>query len=68
MKHLEEFFHAQHGEALAQAAQGNCGCPICGGSHGQVGIHEQPELIEGVPAHGRGVELGLRSFPTQALL
>ena len=44
------------------------GAPIPKGNHGQVGIHEQPELIEGVPAHGRGVELGLRSFPTQALL
>ena len=38
------------------------GAPIPRGNHGQVGIHEQPELIEGVPAHGRGGGTGFKVF------
>ena len=34
----------------------HCGCPIPGSVQGQVGWgFEQPALVEGVPAHGRGV-------------
>ena len=43
-------------EALEQVAQRGCGCPIPGSVQGQVGWgFEQPGLVEGVPAHGRGV-------------
>ena len=36
-----------------------CGCPIPGSVQGQVGWGlEQPGLVEGVPAHGRGVGTG----------
>ena len=35
------------------------GCPIPGNIPGQVGRgSEQPDLVEDVPAHGRGVGLG----------
>ena len=49
--------HHEGGEALAQVAQRNCGCPLPGSAQGQVGwAFEQPGLVEGVPAHGRGLE------------
>ena len=36
----------------------DCGCPITGSVQGQVGWgFEPPDLVEGVPAHGRGVGL-----------
>lgn len=42
-------------EALAQAAQRNCGCSISGSVQGEAGWgFEQPGLLEGVTAHGRG--------------
>uniref|UniRef100_A0A672V587 Promyelocytic leukemia n=1 Tax=Strigops habroptila TaxID=2489341 RepID=A0A672V587_STRHB len=46
-------------EALAQGAQRSCGCPIPGSVQGQVGHRglEQPALVEGVPARGRGLGL-----------
>ena len=45
-------------EALAQVAQRSCGFPISGSVPGQVGQGlEQPALVEGVPACGRGLEL-----------
>jgi len=41
------------GEALAQAAQSSCGCPLPGRAQGQVGWGwEHPALVEGVPAYG----------------
>jgi len=47
------------GEALAQVAQRSCGCPLPGRVQGQAGwSSEQPGLVEGVPAHGRGLEPG----------
>jgi len=50
----KKFFEG--GEALAQVAQRSCGCPLPGNVQGQVGWgFEQPGLVEGVPAHGRGV-------------
>jgi len=42
----------------AQAAQRSCGCPLPGRVQGQVGwVWEQPGLVEGVPACGRGLGL-----------
>jgi len=44
------------GEVLAQVAQRSCVWPLPGSVQGQVGWgFEQPGLVEGVPAHGRGV-------------
>jgi len=41
---------------LEQVAQRNCGSPLPGSVQGQVGWDfEKPDLVEGVPAHGRGV-------------
>ena len=56
MRCKEEVLHCEGGEALAQVAQRGCGCPIPGSVQGQVGWgFEQAGLVEGVPAHGRGV-------------
>jgi len=44
---------------LAQVAQRVGRCPIPGNIQGQVGRgFEQPGLVEGVSAHGRGVGTG----------
>jgi len=44
---------------VEQVAQRNCGCPIPGSVQDQVGWgFEQPGLVEGVPAHARGVGSG----------
>ena len=51
--------------------QRSCGCPIPGHVQGQDGwVFEQPGLVEGVPAHGRGVgtRWSIRSVPTQTIL
>ena len=48
-----------------------CGCPLPGRVQGQVGQGlDQPGLVEGVPARGRGVgtRWPLRSLPTQTSL
>jgi len=43
---LEEILYSKGGEALAQAAQRSCGCPIPGGVLSQVGWGPgQPELV-----------------------
>ena len=56
MRCKEEVLHCEGGEALKQVAQRGCGCPIPGSVQGQAGWgFEQPGLVEGVPAHGRGV-------------
>ena len=58
-------------ETLAQLAQRNCGCPLPGSVQGQARRgFEQPGLVEGVPAHGKGVgsRWSLRSLPTQTIL
>ena len=48
--------YSEGGEALGQAAQRSCGCPIPGGVQGHLGRSpEQPELVQGVPAHDRRV-------------
>jgi len=52
----KEILYDEGGEALAQVAQRSCGCPLPGSVQGQLGQgFEQPGLVEGVPAHGRGV-------------
>ncbi|PKU34435.1 dna replication licensing factor mcm4 [Limosa lapponica baueri] len=44
------------GEKLEQVARRNCGGPIPGSVQGQAGWgFEQPDLVGGVPAHGRGI-------------
>jgi len=45
--------HYEGGAALI--AQRSCGFPLSGSVQGHVGWgFEQPHLVEGVPAHGRG--------------
>uniref|UniRef100_A0A672UC28 Uncharacterized protein n=1 Tax=Strigops habroptila TaxID=2489341 RepID=A0A672UC28_STRHB len=47
-----------HQDSQWQVAQRSCGCPIPGSVQGKVGQGlEQPGLVEGVPARGRGLEL-----------
>jgi len=42
---------------MEQVAQRSCGCPLLGSVEGWAGWgFEQPDLVEGVPAHGRGLE------------
>jgi len=53
---MEETLYSEGDKALAQVAQRSCGCPLPESVQGQVGQGlEQPALVEGVPAHGRGV-------------
>lgn len=62
---LENFF-TEGSEALAQAAQRSCGCPIPGDVQGWLGVGPgQPELVSDNPVHGRGHGTGwsLTSFP-----
>ena len=52
----EEILYCEGGETLEQVAQISCGCPLPGSVQGQVGRGiDQPDVVEGVPAHGRGV-------------
>ena len=54
----KKFLYEESGKTLEQLAQISCGCPILGNLQGQVGRgSEQPGLVEGVPAHCRGVGL-----------
>jgi len=54
----KETVYCEGGEALAQVAQRSCGCPLPGSVQGQAGRgFEQPGLVGGVPARGRGLEL-----------
>ena len=56
MRHKEEILYCEGEETLEQVAQRSCGCPLPGNVQGQVGRgFEQPGLVEGVPAHGRGL-------------
>jgi len=51
-------FYDEGGETLAQVAQRGGRCPIPGNIPGQVGRgSEQPDPVEDVPAHCRGVGL-----------
>jgi len=59
IRYKEEILHHEGGEARAQVAQSSCGCPLPGIVQGQVRWgFEQPGLVEGVPAHGRGIGTG----------
>ena len=43
---------------MEEVAQRSCGCPLPGSVQGQVGWgFDQPGVVEGVPAHSRGVGL-----------
>ena len=56
-RYEEEILHHESDEALAPAAQRSCGCPLPASVQGQAEwSSEHPGLVEGVPAHGRGVE------------
>ena len=56
IRYQEEILYCEGGETPEQVAQRSCGCPIPGSVQGQVGWgFEEPGLVEGVPAHGRGV-------------
>ena len=62
-------FCAEGGETLAQVAQRGGRCPVPGNIQGQVGQgSEQPDLVEDVPAHCRGVGLDGLSCPFQPKL
>ena len=64
-------FYDEGGETLEEVSQRGGGCPIPGNIPGQVGQgSEQPDLVEDVPAHGRGVGRDdlKRSLPTQTIL
>ena len=64
MRSKEEILPHEGAEALAQAAQRSCGCPLPGRAQGQAGWGwEHPGLVEGVPARGRGLGLGGLSGP-----
>ena len=53
---MKEIHYYEGGEALEQASQRSCGYPLPGSVQGQDGQgFEQPGLVEGVPAHGRGL-------------
>ena len=69
--HHFEILPHEGGEALAQAAQRSCGCPLPGSAQVQGGwSSEHPGLVEDVPAHGRGAgtRCSSRSLPTQTIL
>ena len=51
-----KILHCEGGETLEQVAQRGCDCPLPRSVPGQVGCDfEQPDLVEGLPAHDRGV-------------
>ena len=57
MSYNKETRYSEGGEVLAQVARRSCGCPLPGSVQVQVGQGiEQPGLVEGVPAHAKGVE------------
>jgi len=59
IRYWEQILHHEGGEALEQIAQRSCGCLLPGSVQGQAGwTSEQPDLVEDVPAHGRGVGTG----------
>jgi len=55
-RYKEEFLYNEGGETLEQVAQRSCGCPFPGSVQGKVGWgSEQPDLVENVAAHCRGL-------------
>lgn len=66
---MEEFLCCEGGEVLKHIAQRNLGHPIPGSVHDHVRWgFEHSGLMEGPPAHGRGIGTGLMFLPTQAIL
>jgi len=68
---VKEILYSEGGEALEQVAQRSCGCSLPGSVQGQAGWgFEKPGLVEGVPAHGKGVGMrwSARSLRTQTIL
>ena len=65
-----KLLYSESGDALAQAAQRSCGCPIPGSLEDQAGwAPEQPDLLGGnQPTAGVGTRWSLRFLPTQAIL
>lgn len=61
----------ENGEALEQASQGSCRCPIPEGVQDQLRWgSELPSLMEGIPDYGRGLEWDDRQgypLPTQTI-
>lgn len=54
----KKFFTVRMVRHWYRVPQRSCGCPILGSVQRQVGWgSEQPGLLEGIPAHGRGVEM-----------
>ena len=67
----KEIHYCEGSETLAQVAQRSCGCPLPGSVQGQAECgFEQPGLVEGVPADGRGfgTRWSLKCLPTQTIL
>ena len=58
MGYKEEIFYLEGGETLQQVAQRGGRCSIPGNIQGHVGWgSEQPDVVEDVPAHCRGIGL-----------
>jgi len=53
-----KILYSKSDEALAQAAQRSCGCPIPRGAQDQVGWGTgQPAILGGNPVHSRRLEI-----------
>lgn len=67
----KQVLSCESGEILALVAKGSCGLPISGSAQGHAGwSFKQPALVEGIPAHDKGVGTtwSLRSLQTQTIL
>jgi len=65
-RYKEDIIYNECGETLAQVAERGGRCPIPGNIPGQVGQgSEQPDPLEGVPAHCRGLEYKTFNGPFQ---
>jgi len=54
---LRTTFYNKCGEILEQDVQRSCGCSMVGSVQNQSGWgFEQPDLVEHVPVHGRGLD------------
>jgi len=55
---MDKIFYNEGDETLEQVTQRSCGCLSPGDVQGQGGLSfEQPDLVEGVPAHDKRVGL-----------
>ena len=63
MDRRKNFFYSEGGEMLERVAQRGGRCLIPGNIQGQVAQgSEQPDLVEDVPAHCRGMGFGLHDL------